>query len=50
MLVLGMNLFEIFARVHGKLVRLGQTTLQEIVKQLDRALERWEEIEPLWSG
>ena len=49
-LVLGMNLFEIFARVHGKLVRLGRTTLQEIVKQLDRALERWEEIEPLWSG
>jgi len=50
-LVLGMNLFEVFARVHGKLVRLNpNTTLQEIVKQLDRALERWEEIEPLWSG
>ena len=49
-LVLGMNLFEVFARVHGKLVRLGRTTLQEIARQLDRALERWEELEPLRSG
>jgi hypothetical protein len=49
-LVLGLNLFELFARVHGKLLRLGKATLQEITKQLDRAIERWEELEPLWSG
>jgi len=49
-LVLGMNLFEIFARVHGKLLRLGKATLQEITKQLDRGIERWEQLEPLWSG
>lgn len=49
-LVLGMNLFELFARVHGKLLRLGKVTLQELTKQLDRGLERWEELEPLWSG
>ena len=49
-LVLAMNLFELFARVHGKLLRLGKATLQEIAKQLDRGMERWEELEPLWSG
>src|SRR5437762_6715230 len=49
-LVLAMNLFEVFARVHGKLLRLGKVTLQEIAKQLDRGMERWEELEPLWSG
>jgi hypothetical protein len=49
-LVLAMNLFELFARLHGKLIRLGKVTLQEIAKQLDRGLERWEELPPLWSG
>jgi hypothetical protein len=49
-LVLAMNLFAIFACVHGKLWRLGKVTLQELAKQLDRGMERWEELEPLWSG
>lgn len=49
-LVLAMNLFEVFARVHGKLLRLGKVTLQELAKQLERGMERWEELEPLWSG
>ena len=49
-LVLAMNLFEVFARIHGKVLRQGKMTLQELVRQLDRALERWEEIEPLRSG
>ena len=40
----------VFARVHGKLLGLAQTTLQEIAAQLDRGLERWEELQPLWSG
>ena len=45
-----MNLFEVFARVHSKLMRQGKITLQELVRQLDLSLERWEEIEPLRSG
>ena len=49
-LVLAFNLFEWFSRLHGKLWRLGQTTLQEIGRQLYLALARWEELEPLWSG
>jgi hypothetical protein len=48
-LVLGFVLFEWFARLHGKLGRLG-CTLQEIGRQLFLALARWEELEPLWSG
>ena len=47
---LSFNLFEWFSRLHGKLLRLGQTTLQEIARQLFLALARWEELEPLWSG
>ncbi|MBE7498989.1 MAG: transposase [Verrucomicrobiales bacterium] len=49
-LVLGFGLFEWFVRIHGKLWRQGEVTLQELAKRLDRALERWEELEPLWSG
>lgn len=49
-LVLGFVAFELFAKVHGKLVRVGKLTLQEIARQLDQALERWEELQPLWSG
>lgn len=49
-LMLAFNLFELFVRVHGKLWRRGDMTLQEATCQLDRALERWEELEPLWSG
>jgi hypothetical protein len=48
--VLGFNLFELFVRLHGKLWRQGRTTLQEIARQLDRALEAMEQIYPLWSG
>jgi hypothetical protein len=48
--VLGFNLFELFARLHGKLWRQGRTTLQELAGQLDRALEAVQDIKPLWSG
>jgi Transposase DDE domain len=49
-LVLAFNLFELFVRLHGKLWRQGRTTLQEIARQLDRALEAAEQLQPLWSG
>jgi len=49
-LVLGLVLFEWFARLQGKLWRQGNVTLRELAKALDRAAERWEELEPLWSG
>ena len=49
-LVLGFNLFELFARVHGKLCRQGGWTLKAIASQMDRALEHPDELEPLWSG
>lgn len=47
---LGFNLFELFARLHGKLWRQGRLTLQELARQLDRALEAVAELRPLWSG
>jgi hypothetical protein len=49
-LVLAFNLFQWFGRLHSKLPRSGEITLAELARQLDRALERHEEIEPLWSG
>ena len=49
-LVLAFNLFEWFARLHGKLLRAGAITLAELARQLDRALEPGEELSPLWSG
>ena len=49
-LTLAFNLFELFVRMHGKLWREGTITLREATRQLERALERWEELEPLWSG
>ncbi len=49
-LALSFNLFEIFARLNSKLWRLGRLTLQELARQLDRALELVEQLEPLWSG
>jgi hypothetical protein len=49
-LMLAFNLFEWFARLHGKLLRAGAITLAELTHQMDRALERPEELEPLWSG
>ena len=48
--VLGFNIFELFARLHGKLWRAGRVTLQELARQLDRALEAVAELQPLWSG
>lgn len=49
-LSLAFILFELFARVHGKLWCQGATTLQDICSQLFESLARWEEIQPLWSG
>ena len=49
-LMLAFNLFEWFARLHGKLLRGGAVTLAELARQLDRALERHEDLQPLWSG
>lgn len=49
-LVLGFNLFELFARLHGKLWRQGRITLQALARQLDHALEAVGELQPLWSG
>lgn len=49
-LVIAFVAFELFAKVHGKLVRLAGMTLQQITRQLDLSLERWQELEPLWSG
>ena len=48
--VLGLVLFEWFANVHCKAVRLGKTTLKDLCHQLWLALGRWEELNPLWSG
>jgi len=48
--VLGFNLFEFFVRLNGKLWRQGRITLQAVAKELDRALERAHELDPLWSG
>jgi hypothetical protein len=49
-LVLAFNLFEVFVRLHGKLWRSGQVTLQDLARRLDRALEHPDELTPLWSG
>jgi hypothetical protein len=49
-LVLGFTLFEVFARVHGKLWRAGKVTLQQIAREIDQALEAIDEVMPLWSG
>ena len=48
--VLGMVLFEWFANVHCKAVRLGKTTLKDLCQQLWLALGRWEELDLLWDG
>lgn len=49
-LVLGFTIFEVFVRLNGKLWRQGRTTLKELWRQLDRALEQTAELTPLWSG
>lgn len=49
-LVLGLTIFEVFVRLNGKLWRQGRTTLKELWRRLDRALEQPTELTPLWSG
>jgi hypothetical protein len=49
-LILAFVAFELFAKVHGKLVRLRKLTLVQVTRLLDLSLERWEELQPLWSG
>jgi len=48
--MLAFNLFECFTRLHGKVWRQGRVTLESIADDLRGALERFEELEPLWSG
>ena len=49
-LVLGFTMFELFVRLNSKLWRQGRTTMNELWRQLDHAMERVLELEPLWSG
>jgi hypothetical protein len=49
-LILAVNLFEVFVRLHGKLWQSGQVTLQEQARGMDRGLEHPDELPPLWSG
>jgi len=49
-LVLAFNLFEVFARLHGKLWQSGKVSLQELALRLDRSLEHPDQLMPLWSG
>lgn len=49
-LILGYVLFDAFARIHGKLLKLGRWTYKAIVDQLRGGLEHPEELKPLWSG
>ncbi len=50
LLVLAFNLFEVFVRLHGKLWRQADVTLQELARQMDRGLEHEDLVQPLWSG
>jgi hypothetical protein len=49
-LVLGFTLFELFIRLHSKLWRQGRTTMKQLWRQLDQAMENVLELQPLWSG
>jgi Transposase DDE domain. len=49
-LVLGFTIFELFVHLNSKLWRQGRTTMKELWRQLDHAMERVLELEPLWSG
>src|SRR6266498_977627 len=49
-LIVAFVAFELFAKVHGKLVRLGKLTLLQVTRLLDLSIERWEDLQPLWSG
>ena len=48
--ILGFVLFELYAKVHRKIVRLGGQTLTDLCEEIFQALARWAELEPLWSG
>ena len=48
--LLGFALFELYARLHCQMVRLGAQTLSDLRDDLFLALGRWEELAPLWSG
>jgi len=49
-LIIAFVAFELFAKVHGKLVRLGKLTLLQVTRLLDLSIERREDLQPLWSG
>ena len=49
-LIIAFVAFELFAKVHGKLVRSAKLSLVQVTRLLDLSLERWEELQPLWSG
>ncbi len=49
-LVLGFTMFELFVRLNSKIWRQGRITMKELWRQLDLAMERVPELEPLWSG
>ena len=49
-LILGFTIFELFVHLNSKLWRQGRTTMNELWRQLDHAMERVLELEPLWSG
>lgn len=49
-LILGFTVFELFVHLNSKLWRQGRTTMNELWRQLDHAMERVLELEPLWSG
>jgi hypothetical protein len=49
-LILGFTIFELFVRLNSKIWRQGRTTMKELCRQLDRAMERVMELDPLWSG
>lgn len=49
-LVLGFTIFELFVHLNSKLWWQGRTTMKELWRQIDLAMERVLELEPLWSG
>jgi hypothetical protein len=49
-LVMGFTMFELFVRLNSKLWWQGRTTMKELWRQIDLAMESVMELEPLWSG
>jgi len=49
-LVLGFTIFELFVHLNSKWWCQGRTTMKELWRQIDLAMERVLELEPLWSG